>query len=535
MAKRSKRENLNPASAAVGARALEIQSASQNATLNHTGSLANFLVFELLGRKFGFQLGNVAEIIRVPNLARMPLSPRSLLGLANNNGVVLPVIDLRRLLGLPDAALDASARVIVIARASPIGYIVDRIDGLVSLPAEQLEKSDAGAGPAVMDGVIKGAEGDSTVKILDPSRILRDEFNQLGVLRERASGSTLFSAANIAPSAAFAARKVSLLTFELGGQEYALPLDRVQEIIQLPHQVSEMARSENAVLGVVTLRNRLLPLVSLRALLGLPKSERQEPGKIVVLPMGAGAIGVVVDRTREIIHVDPGSIDAAPSLLTRGEGDAEITSICRLDHGNRLVAVLSPDCLFRSALVSRILSEQAQQSDAKPSDKEGDAMADEQFVIFRLGDQDYGLPISAVDEIARPPERISPLPKAPAFVDGVMNLRGAAVPIIDLRRRFQIEIKERSGSERILIMSAGGTRAGFLVDGVTEVMKIPEFAIRPAPQVSIEQMRLIGRVANFGLLDRMILLVEPAQLLARIEADVLGTFGQNAAGESKAS
>ena len=146
MAKRSKRENLNPASAAVGARALEIQSASQNATLNHTGSLANFLVFELLGRKFGFQLGNVAEIIRVPNFARMPLSPRSLLGLANNNGVVLPVIDLRRLLGLPDAALDASARVIVIARASPIGYIVDRIDGLVSLPAEQLEKSDAGAG-----------------------------------------------------------------------------------------------------------------------------------------------------------------------------------------------------------------------------------------------------------------------------------------------------------------------------------------------------------------------------------------------------
>ena len=66
-------------------------------------------------------------------------------------------------------------------------------------------------------------------------------------------------------------------------------------------------------------------------------------------------------------------------------------------------------------------------------------MADEQFIIFRLGDQDYGLPIAAVDEIARPPERIARLPKAPAFVDGVMNLRGAAVPIIDLRRRFEIE------------------------------------------------------------------------------------------------
>jgi purine-binding chemotaxis protein CheW len=57
-----------------------------------------------------------------------------------------------------------------------------------------------------------------------------------------------------------------LVSFDLGGQEYALPLDRVREIIPLPDQVSEVPRSETAVLGVVTLRDRLLPLVSLRAL-----------------------------------------------------------------------------------------------------------------------------------------------------------------------------------------------------------------------------------------------------------------------------
>ena len=163
-------------------------------------------------------------------------------------------------------------------------------------------------------------------------------------------------------------------------------------------------------------------------------------------------------------------------------------------------------------------------------------MADEQFIIFRLGDQDYGLPIAAVDEIARPPERIARLPKAPAFVDGVMNLRGAAVPIIDLRRRFEIESKERSGSERILVVAVDGAKTGFMVDGVSEVMKIPDEAIRPAPEVSTEQMRLIGRVANLDALDRMILLVDPAQLLDRIEADVLAKFGRNvSARESKAS
>jgi purine-binding chemotaxis protein CheW len=52
-------------------------------------------------------------------------------------------------------------------------------------------------------------------------------------------------------------------------------------------------------------------------------------------------------------------------------------------------------------------------------------MAEEQFVIFRLGDQEYGMPVAAVDEIARPPDHVSRLPRAPAFIDGVMNLRGS--------------------------------------------------------------------------------------------------------------
>ncbi len=544
MAKRTQRVGPNAAATGAGGSANAGDAVRTASAENDTGHAANFVVFDLAGGKFGFQLGDVGEIIRVPNLARMPLAPQSLIGLANLHGVVLPVVDLRRLLGLPGAPLDEAARVIVIARGAPVGYVVDRIDGLVALPAGRLEKDDAGAGsiaPELLEGVIKGAEGESTVKILNPIRILRDEFSRLGASGQRASRVASVAAVSATPSATAVERKVSLVSFELGGQEYALPLDRVQEIIQLPDHISEVARSETAVLGVVTLRDRLLPLVSLRALLGLPAdSGREEPGKVVVLPMGGGAVGVVADRTREIIHVDPGAIDAAPSLLTRGEGDAEITSICRLDNGKRLVAVLSPDRLFRSELVRRVLSEQGQQIDAGASRTEEGTMAEEQFIIFRLGDQDYGLPIAAVDEIARPPERIARLPKAPAFVDGVMNLRGAAVPIIDLRRRFEIESRERtterSGSERILVVAVDGAKTGFMVDGVSEVMKIPEGAIRPAPEVSTEQMRLIGRVANLNALDRMILLVDPAQLLDRIEADVLAKFGRNvSARESKAS
>lgn len=484
-----------------------------------------FVVFGLANEALGFRLDHVVEIIRLPGLVHMPLAPASLLGLANLRGTVLPVVSLRRLLGLPEAAADEAARVIVIEHGSAVGFAVDRIDGLVALAAD-LDHDGAGAGtvdPDLLEGVVKGAEGDGPIKILNPSRLLRDEFARIGTIGSAAAARVSIAAAT-APAAVKPRRQESLVSFDLGRQEYAISLDRVREIIPLPERVSQVPRAETAVLGVVTLRDRLLPLVSLRALLGLPSDqEREERGKVVVLSMGNGAVGVVADRTREILRVDPDLVEPAPALLTRGAGEAEITSICRLDQGRRLVAVLSPDRLFRSELVRRVLAEHGQDGD-RQNTSDGDAMADEQFIIFRLGDQEFGLPIGAVDEIARPPERITRLPKAPAFIDGVMNLRGGVVPIVDLRRRFGLASKEPGNAQRILVLAMGGGKTGFMVDGVSEVMRVPAGVISPAPDLSAEQMRLIGRVANLDAQGRMILLVDPAQLLDQVEADVLAKF-----------
>ncbi len=154
-------------------------------------------------------------------------------------------------------------------------------------------------------------------------------------------------------------------------------------------------------------------------------------------------------------------------------------------------------------------------------------MADEQFIIFRLGQQDYGIPIAAVGEIARPPEHLTRLPKAPAFIDGVMNLRGSVVPVVDLRRRFDLGDTEQSGSRRILMLAIGGVIAGFLVDGVSEILKVTTDAICPAPELSPEQMRLISRVINLEANGRLILLVDPAQLLDQVEADLLAKFSHS--------
>ncbi|MDO9412624.1 MAG: chemotaxis protein CheW [Pseudolabrys sp.] len=459
----------------------------------------HFLTFAIAGAAYGLKLSTVAEIIRMPVLSFMPLVPPSLLGLANLRGTVLPVISLRRLLNVPDAAADDSTRVIVVNGVAPVGFVVDRIDGLLVVPPEE----------------------ETPAKILDPAQLLRGQFDQLGV-----SGKSDAARSSVAPGAATAETQalVAMLSFDIGTQEYALPLDSVREIVALPDHLPDLPHSESSVLGVITLRDRLLPLVSLRALLGLPAGEtRSQRGKVIVVSLGDALVGVVVDATREILRVDPSVIDAAPALLSRGAGEADVTSMARLNHGRRLVAVLSPDRLFRSELLSKIAAEQG--SSGEEDNQSGStAMADEQFIVFRLGGQEYAMPIAAVSEIARTPEHITRVPKAPSFIDGVINLRGGVVPVVDLRRRFDIQGADDQTSQRILVLGFAGARAGFLVDSVAEVLKVSSDAIRPAPDLSPDQMRLMPRVINLEDKGRMILLVDPAQLLDKIESDILAKF-----------
>jgi purine-binding chemotaxis protein CheW len=481
------------------------------------------LIFRVAGATFGLRLAIVAEIARLPELAHMPLAPPCLLGLANLRGIVLPVMSLRILLHLPDIETNEQSRVVILRGDAPVGLVVDRIERLVQITPDQLEPHEVGADTdSALDGVIKGAQGEGTIKILSPPKLLAGQFAELGVSAIGPARRPLVATTSLAVTPA--RTLVPLLSLSLGQQEYALPLDRVREIVPLPDYIAELPRPETAVLGVMTLQDRLLPIVSLRALLGLPVvGELQQRSKIVVIELGNGVVGVVADATREILRIDPDIIDPAPALLTRGDGEAEISSICRVDNGRRLIALLSPDQMFRPELVRRILSHHGIANEPQ-SQPETSAMAHEQFIIFRLGKQDYGIPIAAVAEIARPPEGITRLPKAPDFIDGVMNLRGSVVPIINLRRRFDLGATENASSQRILILAVGGVTAGFLVDGVSEIMKAQIDAIQPAPEVSQEQMRLISRVINLEADGRLILLVDPTQLLDKIEADVLAKF-----------
>ncbi|WP_420604514.1 chemotaxis protein CheW [Methylobacterium sp.] len=151
-----------------------------------------------------------------------------------------------------------------------------------------------------------------------------------------------------------------------------------------------------------------------------------------------------------------------------------------------------------------------------------DSLDEEQFVVFRLMDEEYGVPIEAVQEIVRVPDELTRIPRAPAFVEGVINLRGVVLPVIDQRRRFNLAQADRSDRQRIMVFTIRDVRTGFIVDSVSEVMRISGKVIGDAPHLSDAQKRLIRRVANLEDQKRMILLLDILQLLDTDEAASIG-------------
>ena len=120
--------------------------------------------------------------------------------------------------------------------------------------------------------------------------------------------------------------------------------------------MAAIAQSDEAVIGVHNLRGRLLPVVSLRRLLGLG-NEEVTAGRIIVTRIGDAVVGLAVDRLHAILRVPEAAIDAAPPVLNRGTGEAQVRSICRLSDGRGLVAILSAERLFRDEKVAQILAD----------------------------------------------------------------------------------------------------------------------------------------------------------------------------------
>ena len=137
---------------------------------------------------------------------------------------------------------------------------------------------------------------------------------------------------------------------------------------------------------------------------------------------------------------------------------------------------------------------------------------EEQLVVFELASEHYGVNIAAVESIVKL-QSITAVPQAPKFMEGITNLRGSVLPVIDLRKRFGLPPVAATKNSRIVVVAMEGLKVGMIVDAVSEVLRIPQEAIEPPPpMVATVDTAFITNIAKVN--GQLIILLDLAKVLS---------------------
>ena len=158
--------------------------------------------------------------------------------------------------------------------------------------------------------------------------------------------------------------------------------------------------------------------------------------------------------------------------------------------------------------LNHVLSKQKQQID-EPEIKNNEDIV--QLVGFVVGEEEYAIPILNIQEIIKPIE-YTRVPSVPEYVLGVFNLRGSVIPLIDLRKKFSLNAAKPSTSTRYIVMKDGDNVAGFVIDRLTEAIRIQQNRIDPPPETLLRDK---GMIYGIGKRDNSILTILKVETLLK--------------------
>lgn len=473
---------------------------------NTSGQLVTFYLDKEL---FGIELEYVKEIIRLPEMVRVPGTPPYFSGLANLRGSVLPVVDGRRRFGLPDAEKTDATRVLVLEyQGETIGYTVDRMSEVINLENAAEDSLRAARGREdLISRVIKVNDGATMVMVINVEVL----FPRLGE-----AGSAHYSEAMAGrdeqDEAVGGDELKQFVGFRLADEEYAVAIETVQEIVWVPDRISRSPGLPHYMDGLFSLRRRTVPMLNLRRFFDLPDRLYDDRARVLVLNLSDGrkaVFGLGVDAITEVLRFTAEEIEPLPELL-RGDATRNLTGVCKLGEGQRLIYLLDPGSILAAG---EITLETGGDDEGDPS-SERRTVAEEQFVIFHLEEETYAVNIQSVKEIIRLPEIVR-VPKAPSYVEGVINIRGDILPVINLRLKLSLPARESDDRSRIVVVDMNGVSTGLVVDGVREVRKIPADQIAPPPEILQTNMEVnyLQGVAKLADVQRSILLLNLQNIL----------------------
>ncbi len=453
----------------------------------------NILEVKIADEYFGFDGDAIEQILRIPNITPVPLSTSSLRGVVSLSGKIVTVIDTAVVLGYDpiDISNDKCRILTLNIDGSDYALLVDSAEDMGGVESENYESMDKN------DSMIAGfyKQRSRICQVVDISSVCESvslqSFTPVEIedisydeeLIEKSSKNDYLE---------------RFLFFRLGEESYALALDLTREIIFTPDSFTPISETEKEVLGMITLRNELITSLNLNEIFGYPTPSRNDKQRLLIVSYDSKSTALLVDEVEDVKDISSNDLEQFPS----DQLDSKIESLYK--SNNRVTSVING--MYIKNLILHHYIQEEKKSDETIKLKEGEEMAE--VVVFGVGDEEYALDIENVQEIIKYCE-VTPIPEAPQFVEGMINLRGSVIPIISLPDRLGF-CKNITQDSKILVSIIDGEKVGLFVDEVKEILSVEDrFISKSKAEDSLfseilnlqEGQRVILKLRNSSIID----------------------------------
>lgn len=437
-----------------------------------------------LGRtEFALAVDAIQEVVVFPGrVTAIPLSPAYLVGVFNLRGTIIPVIDLRSILGMDDSVARESQKIAIVDyRGTHVGLVFDatgemlRVQAADRHPFHYAEDDPAHAAHRAARPVVQGAlklnGGERIVQILDAHALMQIEHVPQILDKQRAGAGARHRAIT---------QRRQCVSFRLGETALAFDIGAIHEIIRVP-AVQESVLQSDVCAGMFNLRGDVMPLVDFGALLGMPRragalgvSGMDDERRIIVVRLAEHSVGLLVDSVDSIVAFAAEQLLPIPGVGTRRAG---MFAGCVSREGHDDIVLLAHATLLSSAELGALT-----QGHSRLYARAGEQRAQERqrgerhvYITFRL-DSLMAVPITGVREIIRYTDELMRPPGLPAAVCGMLNLRRRLVTIVDLRALYELAPRNTSeaanANAKILIVERGDDAYGLIVDSVENIANV---------------------------------------------------------------
>lgn len=439
--------------------------------------------------RYGIATRDIEQILRVPELTPLALSPEQVAGLCAVGGNIVTVMDFNRLLGMGSVEKSAQkSRLLTLAGGySHAGLLVSEVLDTVLVDEEEIDYIDAPEDAVC--AICKS--GDDIVQVLDVRRMLEVISLEQYPSREIREGSST------AEEDEKLARQTyeRYLLFKMQRERYAVSIDFLREIIALPESFTEVSGSNKEVRGMMSLRDELLTVADLRTYYGF-EANSGEANRILVVQNGDKTLGLIID---EIIDIR----DYGHQQITQvSDGFQDQKSSGVIHDKERLVSLVAKNVL--QDLFRRNEKFIIKHDEENVKAESGRVM---EVVVFKLGEQEYAINIEDVAEIIDTMP-VTSMAGSPDMLEGVINIRGQVVPIGSLHKRLGISEGDRA-DQKIVVCRAGKNRIGFFVGSVSDVMDVRSDELRKEEKES----ELFSHILHFNGGERLVMLFDMGILL----------------------